>query len=207
MSARAIAITLGRIIGSLREVPAFVWRWEAAFKGVERQGKLELMGRPIISVAQNSRLVLGDGVRMHSATRANPLACFQPCVLRTLVSGAELILDRNVGLSGTVICAAKSIRVGEGTIFGSGAMIVDNDFHVPAGEWGWSNDANVCGQIAKPVVIGRGVFVGARAIVLKGVNIGDRAVIGAGAVVTKDVPAGEIAAGNPAKIISRPKKG
>jgi acetyltransferase-like isoleucine patch superfamily enzyme len=43
------------------------------------------------------------------------------------------------------------------------------------------------------------VFVGARAIILKGVTIGDRAVIGAGAVVSKDVPAGHIAAGNPAK--------
>jgi acetyltransferase-like isoleucine patch superfamily enzyme len=199
MSARAIAITLGTIIGSFRRVPAFLWRWEARFKGVELQGNLELNGRPIISVAPNSRLVLADGVRLSSAKRANPLACFQPTVLRTLAPGAELSLAKNVGLSGTVICAGKSIRVGEGTIFGSGAMVVDNDFHIPAGEWGWSNDANVCGQIAKPVVIGRGVFVGARAIVLKGVTIGDRAVIGAGAVVTKDVPAGHVAVGNPAR--------
>ena len=48
------------------------------------------------------------------------------------------------------------------------------------------------------VRIGRGVFIGTRAIILKGVTIGDRAVIGAGAVVVKDVPANHIAIGNPA---------
>jgi len=50
------------------------------------------------------------------------------------------------------------------------------------------------------IKIGRGVFIGARAIVLKGVTIGDRAVIGAAAVITKDVPAGHVAAGNPARV-------
>jgi len=201
MSARAPSILLGRIIGALRRVPSIFWRWEALIKGVELQGKVELLGRPMISVAHDSRLIVGDGVRLYSAKRANPLGCFQACVLRTLVPGAELILGPNVGLSGTVLCAARSIRVGEGTIFGSGAMVVDNDFHIPVGEWGWSNDCNVCGKVARPVVIGRGVFVGARAIILKGVTVGDRAVIGAGAVVTKDVPAGHVAAGNPARVI------
>jgi acetyltransferase-like isoleucine patch superfamily enzyme len=45
------------------------------------------------------------------------------------------------------------------------------------------------------VIIGRGVFIGARAIILKGVTIGDRAIVGAGAMVTKDVPAGRIVVG------------
>ncbi len=76
-------------------------------------------------------------------------------------------------------------------------MIIDNDFHLPVGEWGWSDDSTTN---ARPIRIGRGVFVGARAIVLKGVTIGDRAVVGAGAVVTRDVPAHHIAVGNPARL-------
>ena len=52
-----------------------------------------------------------------------------------------------------------------------------------------------------PVRIGNDVWIGAHAVVLKGVTIGDGAVIAAGAVVTKDVPAGVIAGGMPARVI------
>ena len=53
----------------------------------------------------------------------------------------------------------------------------------------------------KPVYIGKKVWIGVGAIILKGVTIGDGAIIGAGSVVTKDIPAGCLAIGNPAKVI------
>lgn len=53
------------------------------------------------------------------------------------------------------------------------------------------------------VVIGRDVWLGARAIVLPGATIGDGAVIGAGAVVRGAVPAMAIAAGAPARVVGR----
>lgn len=189
---------LGRLIGRMRESVSLLWRLEARLKGVEFQGRVVLVGRPIISVAKNSRLVLGDGVRINSAVRANDLGNAQPCVLRTLCPGAELILGQRVAISGTVLCAGLRIEIGEGTIIGSGAMVIDNDFHAPRGQWDWGDD--YLGS-ARPVRIGRGVFVGARAVILKGVTIGDRAVIGAASVVTSDVPAGSVAAGNPARVL------
>lgn len=55
-------------------------------------------------------------------------------------------------------------------------------------------------MVFSPLVIGRGVFIGARAIILEGCSfIGQGAIIGAGAVVAKDIPAGEVWAGNPAR--------
>ncbi len=176
---------------------SLLWRLEARLRGVQFEGRALLYGRPVITLAAGSRMVLGDGVGLASATRANPLGIFQPCVLRTLGPGAELILEKSVGMSGTVVCAGRSVRIGEGTILGSGAMVIDNDFHLPEGEWGWAYE---CVRTAKPIVIGRGAFIGTRAIVLKGVTIGDRAIVGAGAVVSKDVPAGHVALGNPAKV-------
>lgn len=49
--------------------------------------------------------------------------------------------------------------------------------------------------------IGNDVWIGANAVVLKGVNVGDGVIIGAGSVVTKDIPAYAVVVGNPAKVI------
>lgn len=54
-----------------------------------------------------------------------------------------------------------------------------------------------------PPIIEDGVWIGANAIILRGIRVGRGAVIAAGAVVTKDVPAGEVWGGVPAKYISR----
>src|SRR5262249_30599142 len=144
----SLVSTLAIVVSRIRRYPSILWRLEARLKGVEFRGKCEFIGRPLISIAPTGRIVIGRGAAMHSSTRANPLACFQPCVLRALAPGSQVILGDAVGLSGTVLCAGASIEVGEGTIFGSGAMVIDNDFHVPQGEWRWSNDANICGSIA-----------------------------------------------------------
>ena len=57
-------------------------------------------------------------------------------------------------------------------------------------------------HVGKPIKIGRGVWIGANAIVLGGVTIGEQAVIAAGALVIKDVPANAVVGGNPARQIS-----
>jgi virginiamycin A acetyltransferase len=50
-------------------------------------------------------------------------------------------------------------------------------------------------------MIGPDVWIGAGAIVLKGVSIGAHAVVGAGSVVTGHVPPWAVVAGNPARVV------
>lgn len=51
--------------------------------------------------------------------------------------------------------------------------------------------------------IGANVFIGAKALILPGVDIGEGAVVGAGSVVTKDIEAWTIVGGNPAREIKK----
>ena len=52
-------------------------------------------------------------------------------------------------------------------------------------------------------VIGDRVYIGPNAIIIGGIEIGHDVAIGAGAVVTRSIPPLGVAAGNPAKILSR----
>ena len=51
------------------------------------------------------------------------------------------------------------------------------------------------------VVIGNNVYIGQKAMILRGVTIGDNVIIGAGAIVTKDIPSDSVVAGIPARVI------
>lgn len=55
----------------------------------------------------------------------------------------------------------------------------------------------------KPVVIGAGSWICARAIILPGVHIGKNVIVAAGAVVSKSVPDYAIVAGNPAVVVKQ----
>lgn len=52
-----------------------------------------------------------------------------------------------------------------------------------------------------PVVLRRGCWIGANAIILPGVVVGENAVIGAGSIVTRSVDPRVLVAGNPARLI------
>lgn len=172
-----------------------VWRFWARLRGAEVASDARIIGRPYFRISRGGKLVVSQGCSILSGLISNPLSGNTRSTLWVMDPGASIELGPRVGCSSVCICAAKRILIGEGTILGAGCLVVDNDFHLPEGEWGWSDHA---AATAVPVVIGRGCFLGARVIVLKGVTIGDGAVIGAGSVVTRDVPAYHMASGNPA---------
>lgn len=58
-------------------------------------------------------------------------------------------------------------------------------------------------RVRKAVIIGNHSWIGARVIILPGVEIGDYCVVAAGSVVTKDVPDYTVVAGVPAKFVKK----
>ncbi len=57
-------------------------------------------------------------------------------------------------------------------------------------------------KFGKTVESGDDVWIGGGSVVLPGVSIGSGSVIGGGSVVTCDIAAGDIAAGNPSRVVS-----
>lgn len=169
-------------------------------RGVTLDRPVYFIGIPIVSVVPGSRLAIGQQAVLCSVSQRTALGVNHPVVLRTLRKDAVLEIGRQVRMSGTSICAATRVRIGDYTCIGANVIIADTDFHsidphlrASAGDFD--------GARSTPVDIGRHVFIGAGAFVLKGVSIGDGAFIGAGAVVTSSIPAGAIAAGNPARVL------
>ena len=124
-------------------------------------------------------------------------------------SSARISIGSRTHIGGrTLLAAASSIEIGDDVLIAFEALIMDHNSHSLrfserhhdvqdwiSGKKDWSSVAMA------PVKIGNKAWIGARAIVLKGVTIGEGAVVAAGSVVTRDVPPWTIVGGNPAKII------
>jgi acetyltransferase-like isoleucine patch superfamily enzyme len=110
---------------------------------------------------------------------------------------------------GTRIWSASSITVGNRVLISHSANIFDNLTH-PIGAAARHEQVR---QIFKhghpreialdesPVRICDDAWIGAGAMVMRGVTVGQGGIVAAGAVVTKDVPAFSVVAGNPAVLI------
>lgn len=89
----------------------------------------------------------------------------------------------------------KYISIGNNVNIAYGVLIQDSDFHTMFDESGNAKPDTL------PIIIEDDVWIGAKAIILKGVTLGKGCVVAAGAVVTKSVPAYSLVGGNPARII------
>lgn len=154
-------------------------------------------GLPLIQKHRRAIVKIGDKLTACSSPRFNSLGVFQKVIIKALDPNSRLVIGKNLGISGAVISCSLYIKIGDNVLIGSGVAITDSDAH-PINPL-LRDDAS---QISKrAVIIEDDVFIGARAIVLKGVTIGKGAVVGAGSVVSTNVPAFAIVVGNPAKVV------
>ena len=171
-------------------------------KGVKLGIGVGLNGLPIVTMAKESAIELGEKVVLCSESYSTDLGVSRPVILRTLRPGARISIGKNSGLSGTVICAAVEVIIGAECLFGADVTIVDTDFHAIRAQ-GRRNNTNPDDIAALPISIADNVFVGAGSIILKGVSIGKNSIVGAGSVVTKNVPENVVVAGNPSRVVKK----
>jgi maltose O-acetyltransferase len=103
------------------------------------------------------------------------------------------VFAENVYFSNCFIYDYEKVIIGEHTQFGKDNKIITASHDLYERKL----------ILAKPVTIGKNVWITNNCIILPGVSIGDNSVIGAGSIVTKDIPANCLAAGNPCRIIRK----
>lgn len=172
----------------------------AALLGVTLGKDSIFHGVPLLERGPEGTIVIGDRLVAASRHVGTALGAPRPVILRCLTKEATITIGDDCGLSGTVICAAQSVTIGKGCLFGADVTVYDTDFHSHEAENRRYRTPDFA-RISAPVTIGDDVFIGHRAIIQKGVTIGEGAIIGAGSVVTRDVPANSVVGGNPAKVI------
>lgn len=113
-----------------------------------------------------------------------------------------IIRDRVFIGSGCEFNIRRRIEIGSHCLIASGCKFVDHDHgtarrDLPMREQATGGEAEI--------VLGSDVWLGANAVVLKGVRIGRGAIVAAGAVVTKEIGEFQIWGGVPARQIGERK--
>lgn len=144
-------------------------------------GRLHLQG-------SGGRIVLGSDIKWD-------------CEIEARLSSDNNVLFWGMGATSNGVRiviegAGRSVTVGDDCMFARNTHVATSDLH-------GISDAQTGAWLNPPsdVRLGRHVWVGQDAVILKGVNIGSGAIIGARSLVNRDVPPATIAAGSPAKPI------
>ena len=177
-------------------------RFVFALHGCHVGPGLTVDGRLIIRTAAKGGISIGRNFQVNARQLSNLVGLTSAPILNCIGDGKIVIGDYS-GISGAVLSSRAEIRIGNHVNIGGNVRIFDHDFHSMDAMDRRDPVIDKRNCRAEPVVIEDDVFVGANAIILKGVHIGARSIIGAGAVVTiRNIPADSVVAGNPARLVS-----
>lgn len=112
--------------------------------------------------------------------------------------GGEIVIGNNSNLGYGLRIIGGAVTFGDHVVMGPDVLIISenhetSDIVKPMGLQGQAE--------SQCVKIGNDVWIGARAIILPGVEISGHSIVGAGSVVTRNVPEYAVVGGNPARII------
>lgn len=142
---------------------------------------VRIIGR--LRIGKGTRVELGRSVRIRQKVILN--------------GGGTIVVGEHTLLNGCWIQALERVEVGAWNLL-SDCGVTDTDHHnLPPR----LRHADPLPQVTEPVVLGRNVWVGLGAVILKGSAVGDDSVVGAGAVVRGRVPDGVVVTGNPATVV------
>ncbi len=167
-------------------VPEYIFGWWFS-RNITKHGITIVTGRkPFPKIINEGGSIITKNCQFYSGVR------IEICKNAELVIGNGTYINRN-----TLIHSKISVRIGNNCRISWDVIIIDENGHEIPGI-----------QNAKPIIIDDDVWIGCRAIILRGVHIGEGAVIAAGSVVTKSVPAYSVVGGFPAKLLYqiKPKK-
>ncbi len=135
----------------------------------------------LVQLGEGASVSLGPRVWLRTEHGENRIVAFP---------GASIEVGADTLVNGAMLHAKRAIRIGRDARIGFGTRVLDSDFHDLDRETPERSEA---------VRVGDRVWIGANALVLRGVTIGDDSVVAAGSVVTHDVPSRCLVAGNPAR--------
>lgn len=176
-----------------------IWIYKNATLIIDKSGVLNVSGGRLkigrthgnikcdfarVSIAKKGQLIISGSYSVYNRTEI------------WINENAVLHLSNGYMNSDCRVICSERIEIGEGTFIGNGVVIRDDDQHQLM--YGDNEKSTI-----KPISIGKHVWIGQNAMILKGVTIGDGAVVAAGSVVTKDVPTGSLVAGIPATVIKK----
>lgn len=145
---------------------------------------------------------------------ASPLNClsFGRCGKKVRVGRGFRIVGRerlfvddsvSIGADCRFLCSRADIVIRDHVMFGPRVTVVTGNHRIDIPDKYMIDvtDQEKREEDDMPVVFEGDNWIGANAIILKGVTVGRGAVVAAGAVVTKSVPVNAIVGGNPAKVL------
>lgn len=144
--------------------------------------------------ARPSRLILHPNSQLVCKGR---IQTFEAVRIECLPNAVLEIGNRTYINHDSEIRCREHISIGNDVSIAYNVLIQDSDYHTMCDENGNAKPHTL------PITVEDNVWIGANAIILKGVTLGKGCVVAAGSVVSKSVPANALVGGNPARIIKQ----